>query len=76
MVIELVLATDMACHADVMRDCLAHEALLGADILTWTDSARMNALKLLLHCADIGNSTKPAPFFILWAERVMIGERC
>jgi hypothetical protein len=75
MVIELVLATDMACHADVMRDCLAHVALLGTDILTWPDAARLNALKLLLHCADIGNTTKPAPLCILWAEKVMQGER-
>jgi hypothetical protein len=65
----------MASHEDVVRGLRGSMALLEAGSpLPWEEPhLAAAALKLLLHCADIGNSTKPPPYCTQWAERVMEG---
>lgn len=75
MVIDMVLATDMTKHMSLLADLktkVETKKLSGADLLV-TDNynERMEVLKCLLHCADLGNPTKNLTIYNKWVDRVM-----
>ena len=66
-----VLATDMARHHDVIHKFETCMAQSGSVFAEWSAQDRQVALQLTLHCADIGNQTKPLPQSKEWTKRVM-----
>ncbi|XP_030743843.1 cAMP-specific 3',5'-cyclic phosphodiesterase 4C [Echinops telfairi] len=75
MVIDLVLATDMSKHMNLLADLKTmvetkKVASLGVLLLD-NYSDRIQVLQNLVHCADLSNPTKPLPLYRQWTERVM-----
>jgi len=71
MIIELVLATDMACHVDIMNQFQnRRKTAEGLDFVGNKDD-RLLALKLVIKCADISNPARPAHIYRKWVDRVM-----
>ena len=70
-VIEMILTTDMARHHAIMETCTKCIEDLGSDIDCWPNQARLVMMQLTLHCADIGNQSKPYKQSIQWTNRVM-----
>ena len=71
LIIGMVLATDMARHHDVVgmyEKCVERS---GSNLISWSERDRRLALQLTLHCADIGNQTKPFDQSSQWTSRVM-----
>ncbi|CAE8640646.1 unnamed protein product, partial [Polarella glacialis] len=68
--IDLVLGTDMAKHADHQRymNTLAEEA---AETDGATLGGTMHLLECLVHAADISNPCKPRPIMLQWTNRVV-----
>lgn len=71
--IDMVLATDMAFHRDLLKDFGANMALWGKDLGNWTPDARGKMLQMLLHTADISNPVKPLGLSVKWADFVLTG---
>lgn len=69
-IIAIILATDMASHADVVSDFSGNVAVLGTDVSLWPPAKRTTALSMLVHCADLGNPGKPLPLSLNWSARV------
>lgn len=70
-VIQIVLATDMAGHSDLLQAFNANLKLLGPDIESWGADQRNLALRMCVHCADIANPAKPLPLALQWTQRVV-----
>ena len=73
-VISMVLATDMGLHfrklAELKSSLEAHEN----NDKEWSvtnQNDRVMCLEAALHCADLGNPTKPLPIYLEWTDRVM-----
>jgi hypothetical protein len=73
LVIEIVLATDMAGHSSVLANFQAGKNSLGPDVGLWPVTIRKYVLMMLMHCADIGNPAKPLHVSLQWTERIMRG---
>ncbi|KFO22596.1 cAMP-specific 3',5'-cyclic phosphodiesterase 4C [Fukomys damarensis] len=75
MVIDMVLATDMSKHMNLLADLKTmvetkKVASLGILLLdTYAD--RIQVLQNLVHCADLSNPTKPLPLYRQWTDRIM-----
>lgn len=69
-VIGIVLATDMASHADLVTDFSANVALLGDDLRMWPPEKRLLALSFAVHCADLGNPGKRLALSLNWSARI------
>lgn len=70
-VIQIVLATDMAGHSELLQAFNANLKLLGPDLGAWGADQRNLALRMCVHCADIANPAKPLPLALQWTERVV-----
>lgn len=70
-VIQIVLATDMAGHSELLQAFTANLKLLGPDIEAWGADQRNLALRMCVHCADIANPAKPLPLALQWTQRVV-----
>ncbi|XP_013362709.1 PREDICTED: cAMP-specific 3',5'-cyclic phosphodiesterase 4C isoform X2 [Chinchilla lanigera] len=75
MVIDMVLATDMSKHMNLLADLKTmvetkKVTSLGVLLLdTYAD--RIQVLQNLVHCADLSNPTKPLPLYRQWTDRIM-----
>lgn len=70
MVIELVLATDMANHVDIMNQFAnRRKTAEGLDLGSKED--RLLAMKLVIKCADISNPARPKCIYQKWVDCVM-----
>lgn len=70
-VIQIVLATDMAGHSELLQAFNANLKLLGPDLESWGADQRNLALRMCVHCADIANPAKPLPLALQWTKRVV-----
>lgn len=71
LVIDVVLATDMAGHALLLASFQSSLASLGPDLSRWPPALRKHALQMLMHCADIANPAKPLHTSLRWTSRIM-----
>lgn len=69
MVVEGILATDMACHFSKLNALKALVEERGQDITKWESS--MPALEAIVHASDLSNVTKPAHLALQWTDRVL-----
>ncbi|XP_023562926.1 cAMP-specific 3',5'-cyclic phosphodiesterase 4C isoform X3 [Octodon degus] len=75
MAIDMVLATDMSKHMNLLADLKTmvetkKVTSLGVLLLdTYAD--RIQVLQNLVHCADLSNPTKPLPLYRRWTDRIM-----
>uniref|UniRef100_A0A2K5C6G6 3',5'-cyclic-AMP phosphodiesterase n=1 Tax=Aotus nancymaae TaxID=37293 RepID=A0A2K5C6G6_AOTNA len=75
MVIDMVLATDMSKHMNLLADLKTmvetkKVTSLGVLLLdNYPD--RIQVLQSLVHCADLSNPTKPLPLYRQWTDRIM-----
>ncbi|XP_077865102.1 3',5'-cyclic-AMP phosphodiesterase 4D-like [Saccoglossus kowalevskii] len=75
MVIDMVLATDMSKHMSLLADLktmVETKKVAGSGLLlldNYTD--RIQVLQNMVHCADLGNPTKPLELYRKWTERVI-----
>jgi len=70
MVIELVLATDMANHVDIMNQYQnRRKTAEGLDFTNKDD--RLLTMKLFIKCADISNPARPPKIYHKWVDCVM-----
>ncbi|XP_008561769.1 PREDICTED: cAMP-specific 3',5'-cyclic phosphodiesterase 4C [Galeopterus variegatus] len=75
MVIDMVLATDMSKHMNLLADLKTmvetkKVASLGVLLLD-NYSDRIQVLQNLVHCADLSNPTKPLSLYRQWTDRIM-----
>ncbi|KAL5106127.1 cAMP-specific 3'5'-cyclic phosphodiesterase isoform F [Taenia crassiceps] len=75
LVIELVLATDMSKHMNLLaelRTMVETKELTGTGYLSLDDhNDRSLVLQCMLHCADLSSPTKPFPIYKQWTYGVM-----
>ncbi|XP_022087243.1 cAMP-specific 3',5'-cyclic phosphodiesterase 4C-like isoform X3 [Acanthaster planci] len=75
LVIDMVLATDMSKHMSLLADLktmVESKKVAGSGVLLLDNyNDRMMVLKNLVHCADLGNPTRPLDIYRKWTERVM-----
>eukprot|EP01107_Rhizomastix_libera_P017083 TRINITY_DN7649_c0_g1_i1.p1 TRINITY_DN7649_c0_g1~~TRINITY_DN7649_c0_g1_i1.p1 ORF type:complete len:605 (+),score=128.22 TRINITY_DN7649_c0_g1_i1:68-1882(+) len=67
--IDLILATDMSKHANIVGELAAK--IIAGDASLDKVSSRLLVLKVVLKMADISNSTRPWEICKTWAHRVM-----
>jgi hypothetical protein len=61
-------------HNQFVADFNQHVAQYGTDLRSWTGDARMCALGMVVHMADISNVAKPRDLAVPWAGNVTVGE--
>lgn len=66
----MVLCTDMAFHAAAVDDFADTLAEYGADLNAWPAEARVKALQMLLHTADISNPARPLHHCMAWGRKI------
>ncbi|XP_047387595.1 cAMP-specific 3',5'-cyclic phosphodiesterase 4C isoform X4 [Sciurus carolinensis] len=75
MVIDMVLATDMSKHMNLLADLktmVETKKVTSLGVLLLDNySDRIQVLQNLVHCADLSNPTKPLPLYRQWTERIM-----
>jgi cAMP-specific phosphodiesterase 4 len=75
MVIDMVLATDMSKHMSLLADLktmVETKKVAGSGVLLLDNySDRIQVLQNMVHCADLGNPTKPLEIYKKWNERVL-----
>ncbi|CAF1145757.1 unnamed protein product, partial [Didymodactylos carnosus] len=75
MVIDMVLATDMSKHMQLLADLktmVESKKVTGNNIImleTYDD--RIQVLQNMIHCADLSNPTKPLDIYMRWIDRIM-----
>ncbi|XP_008327444.1 cAMP-specific 3',5'-cyclic phosphodiesterase 4C isoform X4 [Cynoglossus semilaevis] len=75
LVIDMVLATDMAKHMSLLADLktmVETKKVTSSGVLLldhYTD--RIQVLRNMVHCADLSNPTKPLAVYRQWTERIM-----
>nr|XP_032826866.1 cAMP-specific 3',5'-cyclic phosphodiesterase 4B-like isoform X2 [Petromyzon marinus] len=75
MVIDMVLATDMSKHMNLLGDLkttVETKKVTSSGVLlldNYTD--RIQVLQNMVHCADLSNPTKPLGLYRQWTERIM-----
>lgn len=70
MVEAMVLCTDMAFHAAAVDDFADTLAEYGPDLNAWPAEARIKALQMLLHTADISNPARPLHHCMAWGRKI------
>ncbi|XP_074206512.1 3',5'-cyclic-AMP phosphodiesterase 4C isoform X2 [Camelus bactrianus] len=75
MVIDIVLATDMSKHMNLLADLktmVETKKVTSLGVLLLDNySDRIQVLQSLVHCADLSNPTKPLPLYRQWTNRIM-----
>ncbi|XP_029106625.1 cAMP-specific 3',5'-cyclic phosphodiesterase 4C-like isoform X3 [Scleropages formosus] len=75
MVIDMVLATDMSKHMSLLanlKTMVETKKVTSSGVLLldhYTD--RIEVLRIMVHCADLSNPTKPLAVYRQWTERIM-----
>lgn len=73
-IIAMVLATDMSSHFKNLGELKSHLDVKHTKQEEWNAAnahERLICLETALHCADLGNPTKPLPIYLEWTDRVM-----
>ncbi|XP_032885983.1 cAMP-specific 3',5'-cyclic phosphodiesterase 4D-like isoform X1 [Amblyraja radiata] len=75
MVIDIVLATDMSKHMNLLADLktmVETKKVTSSGVLLLDNySDRIQVLQNMVHCADISNPTKPLHLYRQWTDRIM-----
>jgi hypothetical protein len=75
MVIDMVLATDMSKHMQLLADLktmVESKKVTGNNIIMLESyDDRIQVLQNMIHCADLSNPTKPLDIYIKWTDRIM-----
>ncbi|XP_005990766.1 3',5'-cyclic-AMP phosphodiesterase 4D isoform X3 [Latimeria chalumnae] len=75
MVIDIVLATDMSKHMNLLADLktmVETKKVTSSGVLLLDNySDRIQVLQNMVHCADLSNPTKPLQLYRQWTNRVM-----
>jgi hypothetical protein len=67
-IIAMILATDNAMHADMLQSFKTTREEIGAEAMLQTE--QQLCLNMLLHTADIGNSSKQWDIYTKWTDRL------
>ena len=75
MVIDMVLATDMSKHMQLLADLktmVESKKVTGNNIIMLESyDDRIQVLQNMIHCADLSNPTKPLDIYVKWTNRIM-----
>ncbi|KAJ8277452.1 hypothetical protein GJAV_G00075310 [Gymnothorax javanicus] len=75
MVIDMVLATDMSKHMNLLADLktmVETKKVTSLGVLLLDNySDRIQVLQNMVHCADLSNPTKPLELYRQWTDRIM-----
>ncbi|XP_060640869.2 3',5'-cyclic-AMP phosphodiesterase 4C isoform X1 [Anolis sagrei] len=75
-VIDMVLATDMSKHMNLLADLktmVETKKVTSSGVLLLDNySDRIQVLQNMVHCADLSNPTKPLELYQQWTERIMV----
>ena len=75
MVIDMVLATDMSKHMQLLADLktmVESKKVTGNNIIMLESyDDRIQVLQNMIHCADLSNPTKPLDIYVKWTDRIM-----
>ncbi|XP_077078926.1 3',5'-cyclic-AMP phosphodiesterase 4D isoform X2 [Siphateles boraxobius] len=75
MVIDIVLATDMSKHMNLLADLktmVETKKVTSSGVLLLDNySDRIQVLQNMVHCADLSNPTKPLQLYKQWTDRIM-----
>ncbi|XP_054031365.1 cAMP-specific 3',5'-cyclic phosphodiesterase 4C isoform X1 [Dryobates pubescens] len=76
MVIDMVLATDMSKHMNLLADLktmVETKKVTNLGVLLLDNySDRIQVLQNMVHCADLSNPTKPLELYRQWTDRIMV----
>ncbi|XP_054888851.1 cAMP-specific 3',5'-cyclic phosphodiesterase 4C isoform X2 [Poeciliopsis prolifica] len=76
MVIDMVLATDMSKHMNLLADLktmVETKKVTNLGVLLLDNySDRIQVLQNMVHCADLSNPTKPLELYRKWTDRIMV----
>ncbi|XP_034559454.1 cAMP-specific 3',5'-cyclic phosphodiesterase 4C isoform X2 [Notolabrus celidotus] len=76
MVIDMVLATDMSKHMNLLADLktmVETKKVTSLGVLLLDNySDRIQVLQNMVHCADLSNPTKPLELYRAWTDRIMV----
>nr|XP_020636712.1 cAMP-specific 3',5'-cyclic phosphodiesterase 4C isoform X3 [Pogona vitticeps] len=76
MVIDMVLATDMSKHMNLLADLktmVETKKVTSLGVLLLDNySDRIQVLQNIVHCADLSNPTKPLELYRQWTDRIMV----
>uniref|UniRef100_A0A2D4IQ39 3',5'-cyclic-AMP phosphodiesterase n=1 Tax=Micrurus lemniscatus lemniscatus TaxID=129467 RepID=A0A2D4IQ39_MICLE len=76
MAIDMVLATDMSKHMNLLADLktmVETKKVTSLGVLLLDNySDRIQVLQNIVHCADLSNPTKPLELYRQWTDRIMI----
>lgn len=74
-VIDMVLATDMSKHMSLLAELktmVESRKVSGSDVFALDSyQDRIRVLQNMIHCADLGNPTKPLYLYRQWTDRLM-----
>ncbi|XP_048114552.1 cAMP-specific 3',5'-cyclic phosphodiesterase 4D-like isoform X8 [Alosa alosa] len=75
LVIDMVLATDMSKHMNLLADLktmVETKKVTSSGVLLLDNyNDRIQVLQNMVHCADLSNPTKPLALYRQWTERIM-----
>uniref|UniRef100_A0AAQ4QQJ5 Phosphodiesterase n=1 Tax=Gasterosteus aculeatus aculeatus TaxID=481459 RepID=A0AAQ4QQJ5_GASAC len=75
-VIDMVLATDMSKHMNLLADLktmVETKKVTSLGVLLLDNySDRIQVLQNMVHCADLSNPTKPLELYRRWTDRIMV----
>uniref|UniRef100_A0A8D0EDT2 Phosphodiesterase n=1 Tax=Salvator merianae TaxID=96440 RepID=A0A8D0EDT2_SALMN len=76
MAIDMVLATDMSKHMNLLADLktmVETKKVTSLGVLLLDNySDRIQVLQNIVHCADLSNPTKPLELYRQWTDRIMV----
>ncbi|XP_070989858.1 3',5'-cyclic-AMP phosphodiesterase 4C-like isoform X4 [Oncorhynchus clarkii lewisi] len=76
MVIDMVLATDMSKHMNLLADLktmVETKKVTSSGVLLLDNYGdRIQVLQNMVHCADLSNPTKPLELYRQWTDRIMV----
>ncbi|NXT34106.1 PDE4C phosphodiesterase, partial [Pelecanoides urinatrix] len=80
MAIDMVLATDMSKHMNLLADLktmVETKKVTSSGVLLLDNySDRIQVLQNMVHCADLSNPTKPLELYRQWTDRIMVEFFC